>query len=149
MENQDKLPARLREIVEDLQLAEGREKLEMLLEYAEQMPPLPEHLQATPGQMDLVEECMTPVYVYGELDAGRLKFFFNVPKESPTVRGYAALLGEGLYDSTPEQVLKIPADFYAEMGLHQVLTTQRLQGIGAILAYMKQIALKYVEDQRP
>jgi cysteine desulfuration protein SufE len=67
-------------------------------------------------------------------------FYFDVPPESPTVRGYAAILGEGLRGATPEEVLKIPGNFYQEMGLHRVLTAQRLNGINAILAYLKRLA---------
>jgi cysteine desulfuration protein SufE len=73
-----------------------------------------------------------------------MSFYFDVPRESPTVRGYAALLAQGLQDVTPEEVLQVPADFYIKMGLHLVLTQQRMRGISAILAHMKQLALQYI-----
>ena len=135
------LPAKLRSIVEDFQLSEGREKLELLLQYAEQMPALPEWLQQDRSQMEFVPECMTPVYVHAEHVAGRMTFFFDVPEESPTVRGYAALIGEGLNGATPEQVLSVPGDFYQQMGLDRVLSHQRLNGITAILAHIKRLAV--------
>jgi len=135
-------PARLKEIIEDFQLSEGREKLELLLQYAEQMPALPDWLQRDHSQMEFVPECMTPVYVHAELEAGRMIFHFDVPDESPTVRGYAALMGEGLNGATPEQVLKVPGDFYLQMGLDGVLSHQRLNGIIAILAHMKRLAVE-------
>jgi cysteine desulfuration protein SufE len=144
MSDQNLLPPRLQEIIEDFQYAEGREKLEMLLDYSERMPPLPDHMQGHQNEMEKVEECMTPVFVQAEKQEGRLRFYFDVPAESPTVRGYAALIGEGLQNTTPQEVLQIPADFYFAMGLQEVLTNQRLQGISAILAHMKQIALKHV-----
>ena len=140
----DAIPARLAEIIEDFQLAEGREKLDMLLEYSEQLPPLPERFKQQHDAMDHVEECMTPVFVQAELDNGRMFFYFDVPPESPTVRGYAALLEQGLRDVTPEQVLQVPADFYIRLGLHHVLTQQRMHGISAILAHMKQLALQHI-----
>jgi cysteine desulfuration protein SufE len=140
------IPPRLQEIIEDFKISEGREKLELLLDYAENMPPLPDWLRDNHQSMDMVEECMTPVFVQAELDNGTMKFYFDVPAESPTVRGYAALLGAGLAGATPEEVLQLPADFSQELGLHEVLTNQRLQGISAILAHMKQLALKYVEN---
>lgn len=135
------MPARLKEIIEDFQLSEGREKLELLLQYAEQMPALPDWLQLEHSQMEFVPECMTPVYVHAELEAGRMTFYFDVPEESPTVRGYAALMGEGLNGATPEQVLSVPGDFYQQMGLDRVLSHQRLNGIAAILAHMKRLAV--------
>ena len=138
---QDTIPPRLREIIEDFELAEGREKLELLLDYAASMPPLPDWLASQREQMEPVPECMTPVFVQSKMEAGKLTFYFDVPAESPTVRGYAALLAEGLDGATPQEVLSVPADFYQQMGLDKVLTHQRLNGITAILAHMKRQAL--------
>ena len=55
--------------------------------------------------------------------------------------GVIEALGEGLEGATPEEVLKVPNDFYQEMGLDKVLTSQRLNGMSAILAHMKRLAL--------
>jgi cysteine desulfuration protein SufE len=70
-----------------------------------------------------------------------MHFFFDIPPESPTVRGYAAILEEGLRDTTPEEVLRVPDDFYLNLGLHKVLTPQRMRGMAAMLSYMKHLAL--------
>ena len=43
-------------------------------------------------------------------------------QESPTVRGFASILSQGLDGATPEQVLKVPNDFFDHMGLEHVLT---------------------------
>lgn len=134
------LPKRLREIVEDFAYCEGQEKLEYLLELAESLTPLPDWLLATRESMDEVHECMTPVFIYAERENGKLRYHFDIPPESPTVRGFAAALQQGLDGSTPEQVQAIPNDFYFEMGLQNVLSGQRLNGISAILSHMKMLA---------
>lgn len=133
------IPPRLHEIVEEFSWVEGQEKLELLLEYSERMAPLPDWLNKETN-MEQVHECMTPVFVHAEMEDGGMIFYFDVPPESPTVRGYAAILGEGLRGATPEEVLQVPNNFFQEMGLHRVLTTQRLNGITAILAYLKRLA---------
>jgi cysteine desulfuration protein SufE len=137
--SESQLPARLQQIVEDFQLCEGREKLELLLEYSNKMPSLPERFQGH-NEMDLVPECMTPVFVHGELEEGGMKYYFDVPPESPSVRGYAALLAEGVQGCTPEQILAIPGDFYYAMGLQDVLSGQRLNGMRSIVAFIKRLA---------
>lgn len=142
---QNNLPPRLSEILEDFEFSEGREKLELLLYYSERMPPLPDWLSEKHDSMEQIQECMTPVFVYSSLEDGGMRFFFDVPPSSPTVRGYAAILGEGLQGATPEEVLAVPADFYQRMGLDKVLTHQRLNGIAAILAHMKRLAAEYVQ----
>jgi len=136
------LPPKLQEIVNDFALAEGSEKLELLLEFAQRMPPLPEWLHEQRDNMEQVHECMTPVFVFAESRDHRLAFHFDVPPESPTVRGYAALLQEGVQGATAEEILQIPSDFYQEMGLQDVLSPRRLNGVHTILAYIKRLATR-------
>jgi cysteine desulfuration protein SufE len=95
--------------------------------------------------MDQVHECMTPVFVQSQLQDGGMHFYFDVPPESPTVRGYAALLAEGLDGLSPQEILAVPNDFYLEMGLAEVLTHQRMNGISAILAHMKRLAVAEIK----
>lgn len=135
----DNIPPRLQEIVEEFGEVEGQDKLELLLEYSEKMLPLPDWLNKDTN-MEQVHECMTPVFVHAEQENGGMVFYFDVPPESPTVRGYAAILGEGLHGVPPEQIVSIPGDFFVGMGLHKVLSQQRLRGITAILAYLKRLA---------
>lgn len=139
------LPPRLGQIVEDFGWVEGREKLELLLEYSERMPPLPDWLDRDTN-MEQIHECMTPVFVHAELENGGMHYYFDIPPESPTVRGYAAILAEGLNGVSPEDVLKVSSSFYMKMGLHNVLTTQRLNGIGAILAHIKRLATQQIAN---
>ena len=140
------LPQRLSEIVEEFADSEGREKLELLLDYSERMPPLPERLQGRHDRMDQVQECMTPVFIHAEREGDAMRYYFDVPEEAPTVRGFAALLAEGINGLSPEQVLRVPDHFYSEMGLSGVLTGRRLNGIGAILAYMKRLAVREMQS---
>lgn len=139
------LPTALAGIVEDFKLAEGSEKLELLLGYSESLPPIPEGMDDPKAPMESVPECMTPVSIAVELKEGGVFFYFRVPQDSPTVRGYAAILSEGLNGLPPEEVVRIPSDFYLEMGLQQLLTPQRLNGMAAIIAHVKRLALEKME----
>jgi cysteine desulfuration protein SufE len=134
------LPAKLQEIIEDFSFCEGQEKLEYLLEFAERLPDLPAHLAGQHDKMDEVHECMSPVFIFAEKDNGRVTYHFDIPPEAPTVRGFATILKEGLDGLSPAQIQAIPNEFYFQMGLQNVLTGQRLNGIGAILAHMKTLA---------
>lgn len=140
------VPDKLLEIVDEFEISIGREKVELLLQYADMMPALPERIQGKHDAMDFVPECMTPVYVTAEQDDNGMHFYFDVPAESPTVRGFAAIMAIGLDGAMPRQVLDIPNDFFLQMGLEQVLTMQRLNGISAILAHMKRIALQSLQS---
>jgi cysteine desulfuration protein SufE len=136
------LPAKLQEIIDTFAQAERQEKVEMLIQYAESLPALPDWLQAERDKMDPVPECMTPVYVFGEQKDGGLTFHFDIPPQSPTVRGLAAILANGLEGCAPEEILSVPADFYQPMNLQEAVSQLRLNGFMGILAHMKQIAVR-------
>ncbi len=144
MSDHSAIPPRLQEIILDFHESDRSEKLALLLEFADRMPELPQWLRDQHERMDHVHECMTPVFVFAEEHEHRLNFLFDVPPESPTIRGYAALLAEGLAGSTAEEVLRLPADFFYQMGLQDALSPQRLNGISAILAHMKRLAVEHL-----
>jgi cysteine desulfuration protein SufE len=91
---------------------------------------------------------MTPVSVTAKNDGEGMHFYFQVPPESPTVRGFAAILALGLDGATPEQILSVPSDFYFRMGLDKVLTMQRLNGFSAILAHIKRLAAEALNQNQ-
>jgi cysteine desulfuration protein SufE len=136
------LPQKLQDIIDDFALAEKQEKVELLIQYAESLPPLPEWLKDERDKMDAVPECMTPVHVFGEKKDGVMTFHFDIPPQSPTVRGLASILANGLNGCTPEEIISVPADFYHEMNLQEAISSQRLNGFMGILAHMKQIAAR-------
>lgn len=138
------LPPRLAEIVANFQLCQGREKLEYLLEFAGALPELPPWLEERRDEMQPVAECMSPVSVFADSADGQLNFYFDVPAESPTVRGFAAILQQGTEGLTAEDVLAIPNDFYLDLGLQHLLSSQRLNGMTAILAHMKRLAAENI-----
>ncbi len=147
IESKDKValcPAALQSIITQFQEATPRERLEYLLEYAMDLPDMPSRLQDKRDEMEQVHECQTPVFLHTELNDGKVEFFFDIPPESPTVRGYASILAEGLNQATPVEVLTTPDDVYHLLGLHEAITPQRLRGLHALLVYMKRQVQKLV-----
>ncbi len=141
------LPPRMQKIVEMFGTAEGRDKLELLLDYSASMPKVPDALKGKHEELEAVHECATPLFVHAEMKDGKIAYGFDVPEVSPTVRGFAAILGLGLKDATPEQVLATPGDIFFQMGLHKVLTPQRLNGSAALLGHMKRLAVREMEKR--
>jgi cysteine desulfuration protein SufE len=146
-EVQQTLPPRLEKIVEMFGKVEGRDKLELLLDYSASMPKVPDALKGKHEELEAVHECATPLFVHAEMHDGKIAYAFDVPEVSPTVRGFAAILGLGLKDVTPEQVLTTPGDIFFQMGLHKVLTPQRLNGSAALLGHMKRLAIREMEKR--
>ena len=137
------LPPKLQEIVDDFAGMSREEKLETLVGYAETLPPLPERFREAREQMEAVPECMTPVFLIAEKNAGNsIVFYVDIPPQSPTVRGLASILVNGLEGVSLEEILSVPADFFLPMRLDEAVTQQRLNGLAAVLAHMKQAAVK-------
>src|SRR3954453_12691636 len=127
-DEQPTLPAPMQKVVRMFQAAEGRDKMELLLCFSASMPKMPGALKGKHEELEAVHECATPLFVHAELHDGTMEYSFDVPEVSPTVRGFAAILGIGLKGATPEEVLRTPGDLFFQMGLHKVLTPQRLNG---------------------
>lgn len=113
-------------------------RLQALLDYSRRLPPLPPRLADQPELMEKVHECQTPFFLAVEIDPdGTVRLFFDTPQESPTVRGYAGILYEGLDGASVEEILAVPADFYLRMGLQEAVSSLRLRGMGAIVTTLK------------
>ena len=141
------LPYKLQEIVNEFAGMSREEKLEALLKYADSLPPSFDPLDSENEKMESVPECVTPVQLFSHKQAdGGVIFHFEIPPESPTVRGLAAILASGLNGAKPEEILAVPADFYLPMNLQEAVTHQRLNGFTGMLVYMKQAAVKMLED---
>ncbi len=133
----DGLPERLARLVEMFAAAPKRVKIDALVDFSDRLPPPPDDL-AGAATLHRVHECQTPFFVAATTQPdGRVHLVFDVPRESPTIRGYAGILAEGLEGVPVSEVLAIPDDFYLRMGLEEVLSPLRLRGMGAILREIK------------
>ncbi len=143
------LPVKLQEIVDDFASMSREEKLETLLAYSETLPDLPERLRPQFDKMEEVPECMTPVRLLAERqEDGGLVYHFDIPPQSPTVRGLASILGSGLNGCQPEEIVSVPANFYLPMKLEEAITQQRITGFIGVLAHMKHIAIEMMQSSQ-
>jgi len=118
--------------------ADRQTRLETLLDYSKKLPPLPERFEADKEKgANRVEECQTTVYLWVEVDQGRVHIYADVPREAPTVRGFVSLLARTLEGETPETVAKVPIDLLDRLGLSETLGMTRTQGLTAILHRIK------------
>ena len=131
------MPPKLAEIVGEFASAPRDVVLEMLLEFSDAVPPLPDELAGHAG-MEQVPECQTPFFLHASVGAdGVVTTWFDCPPEAPTTRAFAGILAEGLAGATVDEVLAVPDDLYQRMGLAQVISPLRVRGGNAILARLK------------
>lgn len=142
----ENLPPQFQNIIDIFQDAQGKEKLEVLLEFSRELPSLPSKYENNPAKMEQVDECQTPFFLASEVNEGKIFFYYDVPPEAPTIRGYASILAQGTAGASPQDILNIPADIYTYLGLAEVMSPLRLRGMHAVLSRMKRQAEMYLTN---
>jgi cysteine desulfuration protein SufE len=132
------LPAPLAQIREDFLELEQGDRLILLLEFANDLPELPPRYADHSDLLERVVECQSPVFIFVEVDDGRLVHLHaTAPREAPTTRGFASILVQGLSGLTVDQVLDVPDDFPNTIGLTEAVSLLRIRGMTAMLARAK------------
>ena len=124
-------------LVSELSDADRQERIELLIDLARNLPPLPGRLAAHKDATHRVEECQSPVYLFVELEGDRVALFADAPIEAPTVRGFVSLLVEGLNSATVEEVLQVRDDLIERLGLPEILGMLRVRGLTGVLRRVK------------
>jgi cysteine desulfuration protein SufE len=129
---------RLEEITGEFAAVPDSERLTLLLEYADELPALPERYAGQHERLERVVECQTPLFLAVEVDSDQvLRLFFDAPREAPTTRGFAAVLHAALDGLTAPEVLATPPEFVTQLGLADLVSPLRLRGLAAMLARIK------------
>jgi cysteine desulfuration protein SufE len=127
-------PAEEAGIREDFLALDQRERLQLLLEFSNSLPDLPERYAEHPDLLERVEECQSPVFIFVEVDdASIVHVFVTAPREAPTTRGFASILAQGLKGLTVDEVMSVPADYPLTIGLTEAVSPLRIRGMMALL----------------
>ena len=130
------MPGPLAEVVSEFAEVNGQDKLKLLLEFADELPPLPADLEE--AAMEPVPECQSPLFLHVDAeDRERVRLYFSAPAEAPTTRGFASILATGLDGQSVDTILAVPDDLYAEIGLAKLISPLRLRGMSAMLTRIK------------
>lgn len=127
------MPAALDSIVSELGEADKQERIELLIDFAKNLPPLPPRLAEHKDAAHRVEECQSPVFLFVEVAEGRVAIHADAPIEAPTVRGFVAILVEGLNGATVQDVLQVKNDLIQRSGLLEILGMLRVRGLNGVL----------------
>lgn len=138
------LPESLAEIRDEfLELPEA-DRLQLLLEYSQELPAVPAEYEDHPERYERVAECQSPVFIVLDVDAdGVVAMHATAPVEAPTTRGFASILAQGITGLTADEVLAIPADFPQSIGLTRVVSPLRISGMtGMLMRAKRQVRAK-------
>ncbi len=132
------------------QAADRQTRLELLLDYAERLPELPERFHAARDQgLNLVPECQSPVFLFLEREDGGVTLHADAPREAPTVRGFVSLIARAVRRVPPAELATIPVDLLDRLGLSEVLGMTRMHGLTAIVGRVRKMGTEAAEGGQP
>jgi cysteine desulfuration protein SufE len=137
MSDSDALPPSLAEARDAFLELTDPERLQLLLEYSEELPEVPPALQGHPEMCERVAECQSPVYILIEVADGIVTMHAMAPAEAPTTRGFASILVQGISGLTVAEVLAIPDDYPQTIGLTRAVSPLRIVGMSGMLRRAK------------
>ena len=125
-------------LIEDFAAIRESERLDLLLEFSEALPPLPPRYADHPELLERVEECQSPIFLFVEIDESNcVRLFFSAPPEAPTTRGFASLLFSVIDGLSVQEALDFDIDFPSKLSLQKVVSPLRLRGMIGILTRIK------------
>jgi cysteine desulfuration protein SufE len=131
------LSEQLNELAGDFEALTNQDKLNLLLEFADALPDVPERLAEHPDLLERVVECQSPVFLLVEIEHDRVCIHFTVPREAPTTRGFASILHSLLNGRTVEEVLSASDSIPDSLSLSEAVSPLRLRGMRGMLARIK------------
>ena len=117
-----------------------------LVQYANKLPPLPQHLQGVDLEQYRVHECQTPVAIFPEVVDGKMYYHADVPRESAAIRALLAMIFDAVNGQPPETVLAIPPDFVRQV-MGKIGLSAREAGLTAMVERLKRAARIAVQER--
>jgi cysteine desulfuration protein SufE len=142
--SENTLPARLAEIRDEFLELDEPDRLQLLLEFSQELPDVPAQYADHPEMCERVAECQSPVYIVVDVDgAGRVAMHATAPAEAPTTRGFASILAQGLTGLSVAEVLAVPDDYPQSIGLTRAVSPLRIAGMtGMLMRAKRQVRAK-------
>jgi cysteine desulfuration protein SufE len=136
---------RLDSVIAEFADLDGREKLQLLVDFAKGLPPLTAEYQARKAAEDRrVHECQTPVFLWMEADDdGKARLVAEVAPEAPTVKGFVAILAEAVAGRPLAEAAALGDDILERMGLADVLGMMRARGLHTITSRVRKGLLEH------
>jgi cysteine desulfuration protein SufE len=131
------LPDVLAQTQDDFLDLGDQDKIQLLIEFADELPDLPEKYRDHPELLEKVEECQSPVYIFVDVEDRTVQVYATAPEQAPTTRGFASILVQGLTGLSIDEALSIPDDFPSTLGLNTLISPLRVRGMAGMLARMK------------
>jgi len=123
-------------LIADFNLLDNwEEKYEYLIEMGQDLPEMDPNLKT---EDRLVKGCQSSVWF--DIHCQDRRLVFSADSDSLIVKGMVAVLNEMLNGQPAEEVLTADLDFFETLGLWHHISSQRSNGLTAMMKHIKQAA---------
>lgn len=137
------VPEAVRAVLAEFDALTPADRMTLLIEYGDELPPLPARYADPPASMERVTECQSPVYLCVTVSTqrpGGVDLFVSAPPAAPVTRGFAGLLRELTDQLDATQVAALPLDLPHYLGLDTAISPLRLRAMTGLLARVTRAA---------
>ena len=130
-----------KQLIDDFNLLDTwEERYDYLIELGQNLPEMPDALKT---DLNLVRGCQSSVWFDIRCEQGRL--WFQADSDSLIVKGMAAILTQVLNGRPASEVLQFDLTLFETLGLWRHLSSQRTNGLMAMVTHLKAAAAGCVE----
>ena len=127
---------KIREMGENLRLLEGHDRLQYLVDKANEVEPLPD---AAKTEDNRIHGCASKLWIIGGADAEQ-NMRYQVDGDAHITKGTAKLVTDIVNGEHRSAVANLTVESFEPLGIKELLTMQRQNGLGELINRIIRIA---------
>tara|TARA_B100000902_G_C27054101_1_gene785642 strand:- start:192 stop:596 length:405 start_codon:yes stop_codon:yes gene_type:complete len=124
------------EMGDNLKTLEGHDRLQYLVDKAKEVMPLPEEVKT---ENNRIHGCASKLWIVGGCDSSQ-KMIYQVDGDAHITKGTAKVVTDLVNGEDRAQVAALTVDDFAPLGVKELLTMQRQNGLGELIHRIIRIA---------
>ena len=121
---------------QDLKMLQGQDRLQYLVDKAREVEPLPE---AVKTEENRINGCASKLWIIGGSDSEE-KMQYKVDGDAFITKGTAKVVTDIVNGADKKEVAKLTVENFSALGIKELLTVQRQNGLGQLIDRIIRIA---------
>lgn len=121
---------------DNLKMLEGTDRLQYLVDKAKEVEPLPD---AAKIEQNRIHGCASKLWIIGGADAEN-KMRYQVDGDAFITKGTAKVVTDIVNGESQKEVANLTVEDFTELGIKELLTMQRQNGLGQLISRIIRIA---------
>ena len=127
---------KIKEMGDNLKMLEGTDRLQYLVDKAKEVEPLPE---AAKIEQNRIHGCASKLWIIGGADTEN-KMRYQVDGDAFITKGTAKVVTDIVNGESQKEVANLKVEDFTELGIKELLTMQRQNGLGQLISRIIRIA---------